>query len=231
MARPHSRENTQLVQQILLDDPDFLRQSVQRVLQQLLEAQITEHVGAAPYERTEHRKRHRNGYKQRTLNTRVGTLELLVPQDREGTFSTSLFARYQRNEKALVLSLMEMYIEGVSTRKVKEVTEELCGTTFSKSLVSRLSTDLDAELQAWRDRPLDEGTYPYLFVDARYEKVRVGSRVISEGVLIVSGVRDDGFREILAVDVADVESETTYQDLFRSLKERGLIWGGVGDLR
>lgn len=222
MARPHSRENTQLVQQILLDDPDFLRQSVQRVLQQLLEAQITEHVGAAPYERTEHRKRHRNGYKQRTLNTRVGTLELLVPQDREGTFSTSLFARYQRNEKALVLSLMEMYIEGVSTRKVKEVTEELCGTTFSKSLVSRLSTDLDAELQAWRDRPLDKGTYPYLFVDARYEKVRVGSRVISEGVLIVSGVRDDGFREILAVDVADVESETTYQDLFRSLKERGL---------
>lgn len=222
MARPHSRENTQLVQQILLDDPDFLRQSVQRVLQQLLEAQITEHVGAAPYERTEHRKGHRNGYKQRTLNTRVGTLELLAPQDREGTFSTSLFARYQRNEKALVLSLMEMYIEGVSTRKVKEVTEELCGTTFSKSLVSRLSTDLDAELQAWRDRPLDEGTYPYLFVDARYEKVRVGSRVISEGVLIVSGVRDDGFREILAVDVADVESETTYQDLFRSLKERGL---------
>jgi putative transposase len=94
-----------------------------------------------------------------------------------------------------------------------------------------LSTDLDAELQAWRDRPLDKGTYPYLFVDARYEKVRVGSRVISEGVLIVSGVRDDGFREILAVDVADVESETTYQDLFRSLKERGLIWGGVGDLR
>jgi putative transposase len=117
MARPHSRENTQLVQQILLDDPDFLRQSVQRVLQQLLEAQITEHVGAAPYERTEHRKRHRNGYKQRTLNTRVGTLELLVPQDREGTFSTSLFARYQRNEKALVLSLMEMYIEGVSVHR------------------------------------------------------------------------------------------------------------------
>jgi putative transposase len=117
MARPHSRENTQLVQQILLDDPDFLRQSVQRVLQQLLEAQITEHVGAAPYERTEHRKRHRNGYKQRTLNTRVGTLELLVPHDREGTFSTSLFARYQRNEKALVLSLMEMYIEGVSVHR------------------------------------------------------------------------------------------------------------------
>lgn len=210
------------MQQILLDDPEFLREIVERVLQQLLEAEITKHLGAAPYERTDHRKGHRNGYKERTLKTRVGTLELMVPQDRDGTFSTSLFARYQRNEKALVLSLMEMYVEGVSTRKVKEVTEELCGTSFSKSMVSRLSTELDSELEAWRTRPLDEVTYPYLFVDARYEKVRAGSRIISEGVLVLSGVRDDGFREILAVEVADVESETTYQDLFRSLKERGL---------
>lgn len=210
------------MQQILLDDPEFLREIVERVLQQLLEAEITKHLGAAPYERTDHRKGHRNGYKERTLKTRVGTLELMVPQDRDGTFSTSLFARYQRNEKALLLSLMEMYVEGVSTRKVKEVTEELCGTSFSKSMVSRLSTELDSELEAWRTRPLDEVTYPYLFVDARYEKVRAGSRIISEGVLVLSGVRDDGFREILAVEVADVESETTYQDLFRSLKERGL---------
>lgn len=222
MAEPHSRHNQELVQQILLDDPEFLREIVERVLQQLLEAEITKHLGAAPYERTDHRKGHRNGYKERTLKTRVGTLELMVPQDRDGTFSTSLFARYQRNEKALVLSLMEMYVEGVSTRKVKEVTEELCGTSFSKSMVSRLSTELDSELEAWRTRPLDEVTYPYLFVDARYEKVRAGSRIISEGVLVLSGVRDDGFREILAVEVADVESETTYQDLFRSLKERGL---------
>lgn len=222
MAEPHSRHNQDLVQQILLDDPEFLRQIVERVLQQLLEAQITEHIGAAPYERTDQRKGYRNGYKERTLKTRVGTLELMVPQDRDGTFSTSLFAHYQRNEKALVLSLMEMYVEGVSTRKVKEVTEELCGTSFSKSMVSRLSGDLDAELETWRTRPLDEASYPYLFVDARYEKVRAGSRIISEGVLVVSGVRDDGFREILAVDVADVESETTYQDLFRPLKERGL---------
>jgi transposase-like protein len=152
----------------------------------------------------------------------VGTLNLLVPQDRQGTFSTRLFARYQRNEKALVLALMEMYIEGVSTRKVTEVTEALCGTSFSKSLVSSLAGRLDAELQAWRSRPLEAESYPYVFVDARYEKVRVGHRVVSQGVLAVSAVRDDGLREILGVEVADTESEATYQELFRSLKRRGL---------
>lgn len=103
---------------------------------------MTEHVGAAPHERTDARKGHRNGYKPRTLRARVGTLNLLVPQDREGTFSTRLFARYQRNEKALVLALMEIYVEGVSTRKVKDITEELCGTSFSKSLVSSLAGSL-----------------------------------------------------------------------------------------
>jgi putative transposase len=184
---------------------------------------MTDHVGAAPHERTDARKGHRNGYKPRTLRTRVGTLNLLVPQDREGTFSTRLFSRYQRNEKALVLALMEMYVEGVSTRKVKDITEELCGTFFSKSLVSSLAGSLDAELTAWRNRPLDAQGYPYLLVDARYEKVRVGSRVVSQGVLVVSAVRDpDGLREILAVEVADTESEASYQDLFRSLKARGL---------
>ncbi|MCA1719154.1 MAG: IS256 family transposase, partial [Actinobacteria bacterium] len=123
---------------------------------------------------------------------------------------------------ALVLALMEMYVEGVSTRRVKDVTEELCGTSFSKSVVSSLAGSLDAELSAWRSRPLEAAAYPYLFVDARYEKVRVDGRVASQGVLVVSGVRDDGFREILAVEVADTESEATYQELFRSLKRRGL---------
>jgi transposase-like protein len=206
----------------MLDEPDFLREIVQRVLQEVLEAEMTEHVGAAPHERTAGRKGHRNGYKPRALRTRVGTLNLLVPQDREGTFSTRLFSRYQRNEKALCLALMEMYIEGVSTRKVKEVTEELCGTSFSKSLVSSLAGSLDVELEAWRTRRLEAASYPYLFVDARYEKVRTGSRVVSQGVLVVSGVGDDGFREVLAVEVADTESEATYHELFRSLKERGL---------
>ena len=162
------------------------------------------------HERTDARKGHRNGHKPRTLRTRVGTLNLLVAQDREGTFSTRLFARYQRNEKALCLALMEMYVEGVSTRKVKEVTEELCSTSFSKSLVSQLAGSLDAELKAWRSRRLEAEAYPYVFVDARYEKMRLDGRVIGQGVLVVSGVRDDGMREILGVEVADTESEATY---------------------
>jgi putative transposase len=221
MAKDHRRLDAQLVQEeVLLDDPHFLREIVERVVQQLLEAEMTEHIGAAPYERTANRTGQPNGYKPRTLRTRVGTLNLLVPQDREGTFSTRPFSRYQRNEKALVLALMEMYVEGVSTRKVKEETEELCGTSYSKSLVSQLVGSLDDELEAWRGRRLEAEAY--LFVDARYEKVRVDTRVVSQGVLVVSGVRDDGMREILAVEVADTESEATYQELFRSLKRRGL---------
>jgi putative transposase len=121
---------------------------------------------------------------------------------------------------------MEMYVEGVSTRKVREITtEELCGTSFSKSLISELAANLDSELEAWRSRPLEAEAYPYLCVDARYEKVRVGNRIVSEGVLVVSAVRDDGYREILAVEVADTESEATYQELFRSLKARSLREG------
>jgi putative transposase len=206
----------------LLDDPSFLKEIVERVIQEMLELQMTEHIGAAPYERSATRSGQRNCYKPRALRTRVGTLNLLVPQDREGTFSTRLFARYQRNEKALCLALMEMYVEGVSTRKVKEVTEELCGSSFSKSVVSQLAGRLDSELRAWRSRRLEAEAYPYVFVDARYEKVRADGRVIGQGVLIVSGVRDDGMREILAVEVADTESEATYQQMIRSLKARGL---------
>ena len=222
MAKDHRRVDVQLAQEVLLDDPAFLREIVERVVQQVLEAEMTEHIGAAPYERSEGRTGHRNGHKPKALRTRVGTLNLLVPQDREGTFSTRLFARYQRNEKALCLALMQMYVEGVSTRKVTEVTETLCGTSFSKSLVSELAGRLDAELEGWRSRRLEADAYPYLFVDARYEKVRVDGRVVSQGVLLVSGVRDDDFREILAVEVSDTESEATYQELFRSLKARGL---------
>lgn len=117
---------------------------------------------------------------------------------------------------------MQMYVEGVSTRKVRDITEGLCGTSFSKSLVSSLATGLDSELRAWRSRPLEGEGYPYLFVDARYEKARMNGRVLSQGVLIVCALREDGMREILAVEVADTESEATYHELFRSLKRRGL---------
>src|SRR5215207_4975572 len=225
MAKDHRRLAEEVAQGILLDDAGFLREILERVIQELLETEMTEHVGAAPYERVVGRTGHRNGHKPRTLRTRVGTLNLMVPQDREGTFSTRLFARYQRNEKALVLALMEMYLEGVSTRKVTEITEALCGTSFSKNLISSLAGQLDSELEAWRARRLEAEAYPYVFVDARYEKARVGHRIVSQGVLVVSAVRGDGFREIVGITVADTESEATYQELFRSLKARGL--GGV----
>jgi len=210
-----------VAQAALLDDPAFLREVVQGAVQAILEAEMEAHLGAERYERTAGRSGYRNGSTPRTLRTRVGTVELRVPQDREGTFSTEVFGRYQRTEQALVLTLMEMDVQGVSTRKVAAITEQLCGTSFSKSQVSALAGRLDGDLAAWRERPLT-ATYPYLSVDARYEHVRVDGQVISQGVLIVAGVRDDGRREILAVEVADTESEATYQEVFRRLKARGL---------
>jgi putative transposase len=148
MAEQDGTVLTQVVQTALLDDPGFLRGLVRGALQAILEAEMTAHLGAEPYERGPGRTGHRNGSKPRTLHTRVGTLELRVPQDRAGTFATELFARYQRSEQALVVSLMEMYLQGVSTRKVSAITEELCGTSFSKSQVSALAGKLDAELAA-----------------------------------------------------------------------------------
>ena len=222
MAEGNGSEPTGLAQAMLLDDPGFLRGIVQRTLQAVLEEEMTAHLGAGRYERGAGRTGYRNGAKPRTLTTRVGMLELRVPQDRDGTFSTELFARYQRSEQALVTTLMEMYVQGVSTRKVAAITEELCGTSVSKSQVSALVGRLDPELAAWRTRPLTAGAYPYLVVDARYEQARVDGRVVSLGVLVVAGVRDDGRREVLAVAEADTESEATYQQLFQGLKDRGL---------
>lgn len=222
MAASNGSEREHLAQAVLLDDPEFLRGIVERTLQVILEEEMTAHLGAGRYERGEGRTGHRNGYKPRVLTTRVGAIALRVPQDRDGTFSSDLFARYQRSEQALVTTLMEMYVQGVSTRKVAAITEELCGTSVSKSQVSALVGRLDPELAAWRTRPLTGAAYPYLAVDARYEHARVDGRVVSLGVLIVAGVRDDGRREILAVEEADTESEATYQALFTRLKERGL---------
>ncbi len=223
MTMTDRTDRTDVAQVILLDDPDFLREIVERTVQTLLDEEMTAHLGAERYERSGERRGYRNGSKPRTLTTRVGTLELLVPQDRDGTFSTELFGRYQRSEQALVASLMEMYVQGVSTRKVAQITETLCGTRFSKSQVSALAGRLDTELGAWRERPLTAPSYPYVWVDARYEHVRIDGRVISQGVLLVSGLRgDDGRRELLGVAVADTESAATYQEVFRSLKARGL---------
>jgi len=200
---------------------DFLRELVQRTVQQVLEAEMTSFLGAGTYERNGERRGWRNGYKPRTLKTRVGELELMVPKDREGEFQTELFERYQRSEKALVLAMLEMYVEGVSTRKVSAITEALCGLEVSKSQVSALTQKLDAEIAQWRTRPLTQ-SYPYLVVDARYEKVRQGGAVVSQGVLVVCGIDERGYREVLGCWVAESESEASWGQVFAQLKERGL---------
>ena len=221
MAKKKNSRKLDELQVSLLDDKDFLKGIIETFCQRLLEEEITHHLGAETYQRTEKRKGYRNGYKPRRLKTRVGKLELLVPQDREGEFQTELFRRYQRSEKALVLSLIEMYINGVSTRKVTDITERLFGTSFSKSQVSDLSKGLDEEIAAWRNRPLEK-KYPYVIADARYEKVRKNGKIVSQGVLIVLGVDEDGYREILSVDIANTETEQSWSRVFRNLTERGL---------
>lgn len=203
------------------DGDDPLRRLAEVLLQRLLEEEMTAFLGAEPHERTSERRGYRNGHTPRTLTTRVGRLELRVPRDREGRFSTELFERYQRSEKALVLALLEMYVQGVSTRKVKKITEELCGVDVSKSQVSELAKGLDEQVEAWRTGPIREGC-PYLVVDALFEKVRHGAQVESDAVLVVTGVREDGFRQHLGVWAADTESEATWSEVFGELKERGL---------
>src|ERR1700740_1610230 len=167
------------VKELLQRDEDFLRAALQALAQAALEAEMTETIGAAKGERTETRLAYRSGYYSRALITRVGTLELRVPQDRDGRFSTELFQRYQRSEKALVGTLAEMYVQGVSTRKVKAITEELCGHAFSASAVSAINQRLDDSLEAFARRPLEQ-PFPYLILDARYEKVRDGGVVMSQ---------------------------------------------------
>jgi putative transposase len=200
---------------------DFLRGLVERVVQQVLEAEMTSFLGAGTYERNGERRGWRNGYKPRTLKTRVGGLELMVPKDRDGEFQTEMFERYQRSEKALVLAMLQMYVEGVSTRKVSAITEALCGLEVSKSQVSALTAKLDAEIAEWRMRPLTQA-YPYLVVDARYEKVRRGGAVVSQGVLVACGIDERGYREVLGCWVAESESEASWGAVFAELKQRGL---------
>ncbi|ESZ54504.1 hypothetical protein X728_31210 [Mesorhizobium sp. L103C120A0] len=153
--------------------------------------------------------------------TRVGKLELRVPQDRAGRFSTELFERYQRSERALVATLAEMYVQGVSTRKVKAITEQLCGHAFSASSISAINKRLDESLAAFARRPLQE-PFPYLILDARYEKVREAGVVMSQAVLIAVGIDWDGRRQILAVEMANRESRSAWRDFLVGLKARGL---------
>ena len=195
---------------------------VEGIVQQILEAQVSEHLRAQPYERTEERRGYRNGYKPRALTTRVGTLELRVPQVREGEFSTELFARFQRSEQAFVLALLELVINGVSTRKVTKITEELCGTELSKSTVSALCARLDPLVQAWNERPLGAVAYPFVLVDALVLKVREEGRVRNRSALIATGINQEGYREVLGLQIGDSESEHSWTDFFAWLKRRGL---------
>jgi transposase-like protein len=206
---------------LLAQDQDLLRALVKEALDQMLQAEMTEFLGAAPSERSEGRGGYRSGYYGRGLITRVGKIELRVPRDRSGEFSTSLFERFQRSEKALVSALAEMYVQGVSTRKVKAITEELCGHSFSASVISSINKGLDETLTKFARRKLTDD-YPYLILDARYEKVREEGVIQSQAVLIAIGINWEGKREVLGVELANRESLTSWRDFLMSLKQRGL---------
>ena len=206
---------------LLGEEKEFFKNAIQEVVQEVLEGEMDETIGARKGERSGERNGYRSGYYPRGLMTRVGKLELRVPQDRAGRFSTEVFERYQRSEKALVASMAEMYVQGVSTRKVKAVTEELCGHSFSASSISRINQTLDEELKKFATRRLEE-EYPYLILDARYEKVREDGVIRSHAVMIAIGINWDGRRSILAVELANRESGTSWRDFVHGLKERGL---------
>ena len=202
-------------------DRDLMKALMKEALQEVLEGEMTEFLGAAPSERSETRSGYRAGYYHRGLVTRIGKLELRVPRDRSGEFSTALFERYARSEKALVAALAEMYVQGVSTRKVKAITEELCGHSFSASAISAINKSLDEALERFASRQLEEA-YPYVILDARYEKVREDGVIRSMAVQIAIGINWEGQRQVLAVETANRESLSSWKDFLLRLKERGL---------
>ena len=215
------RSDVSAVKQLLASDKEFLKPLIQTAVQEVLEAEMTEALGAEKGERSEGRLGYRSGYYPRSLITRVGKIELKVPQDRQGRFSTELFERYQRSEKALVAALAEMYVQGVSTRKVKQVTEELVGHAFSASASSAINKRLDASLKAFCKRKLKE-PFPYLILDARYERVREDGIIASQAVLIAIGVDWEGRRQVLAVELANRESRSSWKEFLEALRARGL---------
>lgn len=209
------------IKALLEAEDDYLRTMVAAIVEATLEAEMTVALGAEKGERTGARLGYRSGSYTRTLVTRVGTLELRVPQDRDGRFSTRLFERYQRSEKALVGALAEMYVQGVSTRKVKAITEELCGHAFSASAISAINKTLDGELAAFAERRLEE-RYPYLILDARYEKVREAGVIRSQAVLVAIGIDLEGRRNVLGVELANRESSSSWKEFLLGLRRRGL---------
>ncbi len=201
---------------------DALRAMVATLVQETIQAEFAQFLGAEPYERTAERRGYRNGSYVRALTTRVGSITLAIPRDRAGMFRPSLFAKYERTEQALVLAMVEMYLHGVSTRKVSAIVEQLCGTTISASEVSALTRKLDAGLSAWRERRLDEHPYPALVIDAHVEHVRREGHVRSTAALWVTGLTPEGYREHLGTWMGPSESEPSWAGVFHDLVERGL---------
>jgi putative transposase len=204
-------------------DGDVFRAMLEVMARAVMEEEIEHHLGAGRHERTQTRRGHRNGYKPRQLNTRMGPLQLEVPQARGvEPYSPLLFAKWQRNERALLVACAEMYFMGVSTRKVRRVLEQMGGVALSASTVSCVASELDEHLAAFRQRRLDEAPWPYLMVDATYVKCRAQGRVVNQAVLVVAGINGSGRREILTWRMADTESEDTWTEVFRELKCRGV---------
>lgn len=205
----------------LYDQEDGLKKLLTWFLNLVMQLEAIEQIDAEPYERVESRKAHRNGYKERSLKTSVGELRLKKPQFREIPFETKVFDRYSRVEKALINAVAESYLQGVSTRRVQDIVSRLGIESFSASSVSRISRELDEKVEEFLRRPI-EHPIKYLFVDASYFKVRTESRYVTKAFLIVTGIRDDGYREVLGARIADGEDELFWSGLFQDLKDRGL---------
>jgi len=197
-----------------------LGEAVRRLINEAMRLERQNHLGVGPYERSDARQGYANGFKPKTVQTRLGELEFSVPQVRDGGFYPSSLEKGLRSERALKLALAEMYVQGVSTRKVAQVTEKLCGFEVTSSQVSRAAQELDGVLEQWRNRPL--GAYPYVYLDARYEKVRNNGAVVDMAVLVAIGVSDTGMRQILGTSVALSEQEAHWRDFLRHLQKRNL---------
>lgn len=224
MTQVHFTLNNEQAQNIIEHsvEGDAAKSILTTVFNQLMENQRTEYIHADNYEQSKSRQSQRNGYYERTFTTRIGTLDLKVPWTRDGEFSPTIFERYQRNEKALLASMLEMYVSGVSTRKVSNIVEELCGKLVSKSFVSSLTKQLDPMVNDWQNRSLAGTNYPYLMTDVLYLKVRETHRVLSKSCHIAIGITDDGDREVLGFMIQNEESDYTWSTFFEYLKERGL---------
>jgi putative transposase len=222
MAETKRMTAEQVVSYLLEEDGlDFLRESLTWVVQQLMEAEVSELVGAARGERApEERLTHRNGYRARSWATRAGEIELAIPKLRRGSYFPSFLEPRRRSEQALVSVVQEAYVAGVSTRKVDQVVESL-GLRISKSEVSRICAGLDEQVDAFRHRPL-EGRYPYLWLDAKVEKVRDGGRVVRKALVLAYAVHESGYREVIGLDVGEAETEAFWRSFLRGLVERGL---------